>query len=119
MVRYWHPDEFAALEKAAYGLGFESVAAGPLVRSSYHADKKTPARLPSGGPPQPPDRALRSEALQHRAIGPDREDRGRDRDPVLAGKVGALADVEGDQRRTVQAPAPLSHSQALPSKAGA
>src|ERR671915_422018 len=33
VVRYWHPDEFAALEEAAYGLGFESVAAGPLVRS--------------------------------------------------------------------------------------
>jgi lipoic acid synthetase len=37
--RFWHPDEFAALEKAAYELGFESVAAGPLVRSSYHADE--------------------------------------------------------------------------------
>ena len=37
--RFWHPDEFAALEKAAYDLGFESVAAGPLVRSSYHADE--------------------------------------------------------------------------------
>jgi lipoic acid synthetase len=36
--RYWHPDEFAALEAAAYDLGFESVASGPLVRSSYHAD---------------------------------------------------------------------------------
>jgi lipoyl synthase len=37
--RYWHPDEFAALEAAAYDLGFESVASGPLVRSSYHADE--------------------------------------------------------------------------------
>jgi lipoic acid synthetase len=37
--RYWHPDEFAALEQAAYGMGFESVASGPLVRSSYHADE--------------------------------------------------------------------------------
>ena len=37
--RFWHPDEFAALEKAAYDLGFESVASGPLVRSSYHADE--------------------------------------------------------------------------------
>ena len=42
VVRYWHPDEFAALEKAAYELGFESVAAGPLVRSSYHADQNLP-----------------------------------------------------------------------------
>jgi len=42
--RYWHPEEFAALERAAYGLGFESVAAGPLVRSSYHADEHVPER---------------------------------------------------------------------------
>lgn len=41
--RYWHPDEFAALEQEAYALGFESVAAGPLVRSSYHADEHVPA----------------------------------------------------------------------------
>jgi len=39
VVRYWHPDEFAGLEREAYALGFESVAAGPLVRSSYHAEQ--------------------------------------------------------------------------------
>jgi lipoic acid synthetase len=39
VVRYWHPDEFAALEGAAREIGFESVASGPLVRSSYHADE--------------------------------------------------------------------------------
>jgi lipoyl synthase len=39
VVRYWHPDEFAELEEAAYEMGFESVAAGPLVRSSYHAEQ--------------------------------------------------------------------------------
>jgi lipoyl synthase len=37
--RYWHPDEFKALEAAANEIGFESVASGPLVRSSYHADE--------------------------------------------------------------------------------
>jgi lipoic acid synthetase len=42
VARYWHPDEFAELERAAYGMGFESVAAGPLVRSSYHADEQLP-----------------------------------------------------------------------------
>jgi lipoic acid synthetase len=42
VTRYWHPDEFAELEKAAYEIGFESVAAGPLVRSSYHADQQMP-----------------------------------------------------------------------------
>jgi len=40
--RYWHPEEFEALEREAYALGFESVAAGPLVRSSYHADEHLP-----------------------------------------------------------------------------
>jgi lipoic acid synthetase len=44
VTRYWHPDEFAALERAAYEIGFESVAAGPLVRSSFHADEQLPDR---------------------------------------------------------------------------
>ena len=50
IVRYWHPDEFAALERAAYELGFEHVAAGPLVRSSYHADQHVPQARPGVGP---------------------------------------------------------------------
>lgn len=36
--RFVHPDEFKALEDYGYSLGFENVASGPLVRSSYHAD---------------------------------------------------------------------------------
>jgi lipoic acid synthetase len=44
IVRYWHPDEFAELERAAYALGFEHVASGPLVRSSYHADEHVELR---------------------------------------------------------------------------
>ncbi|MEO6772951.1 MAG: lipoyl synthase [Kofleriaceae bacterium] len=36
--RYVHPDEFAALEVFARGAGITHVVAGPLVRSSYHAD---------------------------------------------------------------------------------
>jgi lipoic acid synthetase len=39
VTRYWHPEEFEALERAAREIGFESVASGPLVRSSYHADE--------------------------------------------------------------------------------
>ncbi len=39
VARYWHPDEFAELEREAYTIGFASVAAGPLVRSSYHAEQ--------------------------------------------------------------------------------
>jgi len=36
--RYVHPDEFAALETYALAAGIRHVVAGPLVRSSYHAD---------------------------------------------------------------------------------
>jgi lipoic acid synthetase len=50
VVRYWHPDEFAALERAAYELGFEHVAAGPLVRSSYHADQHVQQHRAGVGP---------------------------------------------------------------------
>jgi lipoic acid synthetase len=50
VVRYWHPDEFKALEQEAYKLGFEHVAAGPLVRSSYHADQHVPQQEPGIGP---------------------------------------------------------------------
>ncbi len=50
IVRYWHPDEFRVLERAAYELGFDHVAAGPLVRSSYHADQHVPQSEPGEGP---------------------------------------------------------------------
>jgi lipoyl synthase len=50
IVRYWHPDEFRALEAAAYEVGFDHVAAGPLVRSSYHADQHIVQSEPGVGP---------------------------------------------------------------------
>ena len=37
VVRWWSPEEFAALGAYAEGLGFAHAEAGPLVRSSYHA----------------------------------------------------------------------------------
>ena len=39
VVEYVHPDQFAHWQRVAEGLGFESVASGPLVRSSFHADE--------------------------------------------------------------------------------
>jgi lipoic acid synthetase len=36
--RYWTPDEFEAIREYGEQLGFMHIAAGPLVRSSYHAD---------------------------------------------------------------------------------
>ena len=50
VVRYWHPDECKALELAAYEIGFSHIAAGPLVRSSYHADEHVPQQRPGVGP---------------------------------------------------------------------
>jgi lipoyl synthase len=37
--KYYHPDEFGDLRERALSIGFSHVVAGPLVRSSYHAEK--------------------------------------------------------------------------------
>ena len=39
IIRYVAPEEFAELRRAGYEMGFGHVEAGPLVRSSYHADE--------------------------------------------------------------------------------
>ena len=43
--RFVPPDEFDALGEFAYSLGFDQVASGPMVRSSYHADLQAEAVL--------------------------------------------------------------------------
>jgi lipoyl synthase len=40
VLRYVHPDAFAAFEREAYAMGFRHAAVGALVRSSYHADRQ-------------------------------------------------------------------------------
>lgn len=40
VVKYYHPDEFAELKEIALQKGFSHCEAGPLVRSSYHADEQ-------------------------------------------------------------------------------
>jgi len=45
IVRYIAPDEFRALRSAGREMGFSHVEAGPLVRSSYHADDSHEAAL--------------------------------------------------------------------------
>ena len=45
MSRFYHPREFAELEQAGRAMGFRHVAAGPLVRSSYHADEQHAAAI--------------------------------------------------------------------------
>jgi len=40
VARYVPPEEFDALAERARALGFANVASGPMVRSSYHADRQ-------------------------------------------------------------------------------
>ncbi|WP_366943977.1 lipoyl synthase [Nevskia sp.] len=40
VVRYVHPDEFERLRVLGEEMGFDHVASGPMVRSSYHADQQ-------------------------------------------------------------------------------
>jgi lipoic acid synthetase len=43
VARYVHPDTFAMFEGEAQALGFTHAAVGPMVRSSYHADRQAHA----------------------------------------------------------------------------
>jgi lipoic acid synthetase len=49
VARYWEPAEFEALEQRALDAGFEAVASGPLVRSSYFAHEMFDAARARGG----------------------------------------------------------------------
>lgn len=40
VVKYYHPDEFQEFKEIALKKGFSHCEAGPLVRSSYHADEQ-------------------------------------------------------------------------------
>ena len=42
VVEFIHPDKFAEHKETAEAMGFQHVASGPLVRSSYHADDFSP-----------------------------------------------------------------------------
>lgn len=43
IMRYYTPEEFEALEEAGYTAGFRWVESGPLVRSSYRAERQVAA----------------------------------------------------------------------------
>jgi len=40
VMRYWTPEEYDALRDYGQELGFSHIASGPMVRSSYHADRQ-------------------------------------------------------------------------------
>jgi lipoic acid synthetase len=44
--RFVHPDEFAEWTRVGREMGFRHVEAGPLVRSSYHAEKQAGGERP-------------------------------------------------------------------------
>ena len=46
--RYVPPETFAALKRRGLEMGFRHVEAGPLVRSSYHADEQVPRPVAGG-----------------------------------------------------------------------
>jgi len=46
--KFYHPKEFTKFENIGLELGFKHVAAGPLVRSSYHADQQHKAANKNG-----------------------------------------------------------------------
>ncbi len=48
VLRYVHPDQFAAFERDARAMGFRHAAVGAMVRSSYHADRQAEDILHSG-----------------------------------------------------------------------
>ena len=64
--RWVHPDEFAWLREQGEALGFGSVFAGPLVRSSYRADEQKHAAETVAAP---------SHTELRRSIGPPSERR--------------------------------------------
>jgi lipoyl synthase len=61
VVRYYHPDEFAALAEAGREMGFAHVEAGPLVRSSYHA-KRQADHAETGHLPEPQEQSAAPRA---------------------------------------------------------
>ncbi len=46
VLRYYPPEEFERLRSFALGLGYAHVESGPLVRSSYHAERHVPVTAP-------------------------------------------------------------------------
>jgi lipoic acid synthetase len=48
VARFVPPDEFEQFRREALAMGFQAVASGPLVRSSYHAEKMIPSKPGQG-----------------------------------------------------------------------
>jgi lipoic acid synthetase len=44
--RFYPPEEFDVFVQRGREMGFRHVEAGPLVRSSYHAERQTAAAIP-------------------------------------------------------------------------
>jgi lipoic acid synthetase len=62
VARFVEPEMFAEYERVGYELGFDFVASGALVRSSYHAAEGFVGARLRGGRSAEPERGSRSEA---------------------------------------------------------
>lgn len=51
VARFVHPDEFVELRSFALDLGFGHVESGPMVRSSYHAERQVDGMVAAGPSP--------------------------------------------------------------------
>ena len=76
LVRHYAPSEFAELKRIGAEMGFLHVESGPLVRSSYHAERQVPAKpaLPGAKPTlpkpaQPEGAGHGGSGMDHRATG--------------------------------------------------
>ena len=45
VMRYVTPEKFAEFGRIATEMGFKQAASGPMVRSSYHADKQAAGEM--------------------------------------------------------------------------
>jgi lipoic acid synthetase len=63
VARYYEPAEFDELAAVARNLGFREVAAGPLVRSSYRADRLFAAAADAAGTREATTRAMEAETI--------------------------------------------------------
>lgn len=63
VARFVEPSMFAEYERKGYEMGFEFVASGPLVRSSYHAAEGFVGARVRGGKSAVPERQLEAPAV--------------------------------------------------------
>jgi lipoic acid synthetase len=68
VARFVEPDVFADYERQGYEMGFEFVASGALVRSSYHAAEGFVGARLRAGKPELPERSFDDAPVEQHLI---------------------------------------------------